>query len=180
MFDMPLREISAHGMIDKIISLGSDLTICELGVCRGHNLRYLLDRAPNISKVYAIDPWLPYDDWCGHMSSQVVESWMHEALRLLEQYDDRITLLKAKSIDSSVYIQDDELDYIFIDGDHSYDATIQDMVTYYSKVKSNGIFSGHDYQLDSVRRAVTEFRENNHISSPLLFADNNVWYWHKD
>lgn len=180
MFNMPLNQISAPGMIDKIVNLGSDLTICELGVCRGHNLRYLLDRAPNISKVYAIDPWVAYDDWCGHMSSQVVESWMHEALTLLEQYDHCITVLKAKSIESSVYIADNELDYIFIDADHSYAATLQDCITFYPKVKSNGIFSGHDYQLDSVKKAVTEFRENNNISSTLCFADNNVWYWYKD
>jgi hypothetical protein len=50
---------------------------------------------------------------------------------------------------------------------------------YYSKVKTGGIFSGHDINLQSVQQAVREFREQNLITNQIQFTDVNVWYWVK-
>lgn len=180
MFSPSLKSISAPGLVDRIVQLGDNVVGCELGVCRGHNLRFLLDRAPNIKTVYAIDPWAPYDDWCGHMDQSTVESWMQEAINLLKDYDSKITVLRAKSSVALNYIDDHTLDYIFIDGDHSYEATKHDLMNAFNKVKAKGLYSGHDWQLESVSRAVTEFRKENNITAELQFTDNNVWFWYKD
>jgi hypothetical protein len=180
MFSPSLTSISAHGLVDRIAQLGDDLTGCELGVCRGRNLRFLLDRVPNIKTVYAIDPWEPYDDWWGRMDRDTVESWMREAIELLKDYDDKITVLRAKSSVALNYIDDDTLDYIFIDGDHSYESTKFDLANSFKKIKSKGLFSGHDWQLESVQQAVNEFRKENSITAELQFTENNVWFWYKD
>jgi hypothetical protein len=53
------------------------------------------------------------------------------------------------------------------------------MENYYPKIKNGCLFSGHDFKLEGVSRAVMEFaiRHNKHIeySSP-----QDVWYWYKD
>jgi hypothetical protein len=180
MFSPNVKSISAPGLVDRIVQLGDDLIGCELGVCKGRNLRFLLDRAPNIKTVYAIDPWEPYDDWCGHMDQTTVESWMRQAVDLLEDYDDKITVLRAKSSVALNYIKDNTLDYIFIDGNHSYESTKFDLENSFKKIKSKGLLSGHDWQLESVQQAVTEFRKENSITADLQFTENNVWFWYKD
>jgi hypothetical protein len=68
---------------------------------------------------------------------------------------------------------------VFIDGDHSYEGVKKDLNNYYSKVKTGGIFSGHDINLQSVQQAVREFREQNLITNQIQFTDVNVWYWVK-
>ncbi len=173
-------QISAPGLVPHIQELGIDLVGCELGVCRGHNLRYLLDRAPNIKKVYAIDPWKSYIDmpW-GVISQEEVDGWKNAAVEILEPYKDKIEVLEMYSTDAVNSIPDNSLDYIFIDGDHSYEAVLRDVRAYWSKVKVGGLFTGHDWILDNVKRAVTEFREENNINTDMKFTDFHVWFWYK-
>jgi predicted O-methyltransferase YrrM len=37
------------------------------------------------------------------------------------------------------------LDFVYIDGDHGYEAVINDITNYSSKVRPGGIIAGHDY-----------------------------------
>lgn len=180
MFTLPLTDISAPGLVDKIHDLGNDIVGCELGVCRGHNLRYLLDRVSSIKTVYAIDPYIEYQEWCGFVNQNQVNEWMNTAVNLLLPHDDKIIFLKTTSNLAKDHIPDLSLDYIFIDGDHSYQSVKTDCINYFPKVKKYGLFSGHDYQLAEVKQAVTEFKIEFDIQTPLQFTDNNVWYWYKD
>jgi hypothetical protein len=44
---------------------------------------------------------------------------------------------------------DEYFDWIYIDTDHSYEVTINELIKYENKVKKNGIIAGHDYILGS-------------------------------
>jgi hypothetical protein len=177
---VPPDQLSAPGLVKHIKELGNDLVGCELGVCRGYNLRYLLDRAPNIKFSYAIDPWMPYHDWCEYVDQARVDSWKAKAVEMLTPWSDKIGVLQMTSAEAAVHIADSSLDYIFVDGDHSYEATVNDCRLYWSKVKPGGIFSGHDWQLPDVCRAVTTFRQEFNITTEIIFTDYNVWFWHKE
>lgn len=173
-------EYSSPGLVEHIAKLGEDLIGCELGVCRGYNLRYLLDRLPNVAVSYAIDPWLAYEDWCGPVPQHEVDQWKYIAYQMLLPLGDRVYILEKNSVDAAEEIQDEILDYVFVDGDHSYEATLRDCGIYWNKVKSGGLFAGHDWQLPAVEQAVTEFRRQNNITTEIQFTDYNVWFWHKD
>lgn len=170
---------SSPGLIPYIEKLGDNLIGCELGVCRGYNLRYLLDRLPNVAVSYAIDPWLPYQDWCGMMTAQIVNGWKAIAYKMLDPLSDRVYIMEKTSEDAAKEILDDILDYIFIDGDHSYEASLRDCQLYWPKVKVGGIFAGHDWQLPEVESAVTEFRKQFNITTEIQFTESNVWFWYK-
>lgn len=172
-------ETSSPGLIPYIEKLGNNLIGCELGVCRGYNLRYLLDRLPNVAVSYAIDPWLAYEDWCGPVYQEQVNEWRAIAYKMLDPLGDRVYILEKNSVDAAEEIADDILDYIFIDGDHSYEASLRDCQLYWSKVKPGGLFSGHDWQLPAVERAVNEFREEFGITTEIQFTESNVWFWYK-
>ena len=84
-----------------------------------------------------------------------------------------------KSDDAVSLFTDDYFDYIFVDGDHSYEATYKDCMNYYSKLRTGGLFMGHDYQLPDVQKAAYDFRGDLHITKEICFGNNNVWYWYK-
>jgi GT2 family glycosyltransferase len=174
-----LKNVSASGLLPYIRQLGNNLVGCELGVCKGFTLRYFLDLAPEISKVYAVDSWTPYMDWWGPITQQMVDGWREYAMRLLGPYIDKIEILEMDSVKASTVIDDYSLDYIFIDGDHSYQAVCIDLSNYYNKVKPGGIFAGHDWHLPDVKQAVNDFRNHFNITNQIHFTESNVWFWYK-
>ena len=62
------------------------------------------------------------------------------------------------SWDVAVYYEDASLDFVFLDGDHSYDGLKKDIIAWLPKVKKGGIICGHDFCLadSGVIQAVTE------------------------
>lgn len=51
----------------------------------------------------------------------------------------------------------ESLDFIFIDADHTYESVSKDLRGWHPKIKIGGIIAGHDYNWDSVKKAVDEF-----------------------
>jgi hypothetical protein len=55
-----------------------------------------------------------------------------------------VTPLRMTSFEASEIIKDNFFDFIFIDGDHTYEIVKQDILNFSKKLKSNGILCGHD------------------------------------
>jgi hypothetical protein len=54
------------------------------------------------------------------------------------------------------------------------------MQNYYSKVKSGGIFAGHDYSISQVNSALLEFLLSQDISlSEVVLLANDSWFFYK-
>jgi hypothetical protein len=180
MYPLEHHQVSAYGLVPYIQKLGPNLVGCELGVCRGHNLRYLLDLAKNVKLSYAIDPYTSYiDEPWGLISQEEVTGWKNTAIEVLKDCGDRVKFLEMTSIEATKHIPDNSLDYIFIDGDHNFQPVLDDCRAYWTKVKPGGIFAGHDWILDNVKRAVGQFREEKQITSEIQFTKSQVWFWHK-
>ena len=52
--------------------------------------------------------------------------------------------------------QDGSLDFVFIDGQHTYEAVCEDIDAWLSKVKPGGVLAGHDHRYPPVAKAVAE------------------------
>jgi hypothetical protein len=68
---------------------------------------------------------------------------------------------------------EEAVDFVYIDGNHSYDAVKQDIMLYYPLIKNNGLIGGHDYTpyTESVMRAVNEFAEEAKLELHTVFPD---------
>ena len=66
--------------------------------------------------------------------------------------------IKGWSTDKAVIAKiPDELDFIFVDGDHTADAVYADAVTYWPKLRSGGRMAFHDSTWDSVKEGIARF-----------------------
>jgi len=170
---------SAQGMIPVIKSLGENLRCIEIGISSGRNAAYFLQECVNIDKIIGVDPYLPFQDWDIFVTQELQDKIYKMMEEFIQPYQDRFELIKNKSDQAAYLFEDEAFDYVFVDGDHSYEVTKKDCQLYYSKVKPGKIFGGHDWQLRSVQNAVFEFRIERGIDNPILFENNSVWYWYK-
>ena len=53
--------------------------------------------------------------------------------------------MRMTSMEAAQQVEDGSLDFVFIDGDHRFDAVMMDISLWAPKVRKGGIVSGHDY-----------------------------------
>jgi hypothetical protein len=82
----------------------------------------------------------------------------------MEPVLDSVNVLEMDSLTASKMYEDNSLDFIFIDAAHDYESVKQDINSWFSKVKNDGIFAGHDAFYPPVAKAVQEFASEKQVS----------------
>lgn len=137
----------------------------EIGVMRGEYSAELLTRIPNCH-LFCIDPWSTYE-----FSHRTVESQKNNhaiTLRRLKPFidEDRCTIMRTTSEEAVVDFADGGLDFVFIDGDHTFDHAVMDIICWSRKVRSGGMVAVHDYipmRRGGVMKAVDAYTHCHHI-----------------
>ncbi len=96
-------------------------------------------------KMFAIDPWMAYQGAGRTQQEQERQNFLFgHAQRTLAPYKD-CEIIRSTSMDALKYFEDGSLDFVYIDGDHSFKHIAADIEEWTKKVKKGGIVSGHDY-----------------------------------
>jgi hypothetical protein len=117
----------------------------EIGVSKGKFSKHVCRTIRDV-KLYGIDPWDAYDGYVerkGERGQQTLNRHYEEAKGRLAPYD--CELIKAYSLDAVKQFEDNSLDFVFIDANHSFEYAVDDMAAWSKKVRPGGIVSGHDY-----------------------------------
>ena len=126
----PYDWVSVKGLAPYIKRLGENIVGVEIGTCRAESTSFLLDKCPNILMLYTIDPYKAYEDWNGEINQNVIDKFMMIAQENLKEYDERVQMIRETSSNAASKIKTvtnkEEFDFIFVDGDHSYEATYAD------------------------------------------------------
>ena len=104
----------------------------------------------------------------GKVHSRTVVPIKDKAKLNLNLWEDKTELIYEDSKTAHSFIEDESLDFVYIDGDHSYEGAKSDIELYYSKVKQNGLIAGHDYENEDIIKAVKELLEDKGIE---IFSD---------
>lgn len=165
---------SVVGILDIIKSFSGNLIGCEIGVCLGNSTEYLLRNVYNIEKLYAVDNYPELIDWNGTNLSRERQDLLKKYARdKLLKYDN-VELIYESSTEFSRKLYQESLDFVFIDGDHSFNGVYLDFVNYFPLVKRGGIFSGHDINLNEIRTALQKFLGERF--NDIVTVGNNGWY----
>ena len=131
----------------------------EIGVRLGRFSQCLLDANPDLM-LYCIDPWGQY-----HGVPQARQDRLYrQAVERLTPYN--VKILRKSSMDALADIEDESLDFVYIDGNHTFDYCCPDIIFWSRKVKSGGIVACHDYlpfRWNGVIQAVDSYTHCHHI-----------------
>lgn len=173
----PSDKCSGYGLIDLLKDKGQ-IEGLEIGCAEGDTTEFLLKSLPEL-KLCGVDPYVDYIDWNGNSLNKLNEKFVNTMNRM-KSYDERFRLIRKFSDDAIGDFEDESLDFIFIDGLHTYDQVKKDMENFYPKLKKGGLFSGHDYfNIKEVRDAVREFAIQQELKT-IHSTEFDVWYWWKN
>jgi len=116
----------------------------------------------DIKKLYLIDPYDTSRKIAGININDNTEL-INYSKKNLSEYKDKIEFIYKHSFVAIDNMKDEELDFVYIDGDHTYDGIKSDIELYYKKVKLGGLIGGHDFENKDVTKAVYEFFDNLNI-----------------
>lgn len=169
----PLNQLIKDWLLEK-----KDLVGIQIGSYAGESTE--LFTKSNVFKIfYAIDPWIMnYDPHDGTGNSN---------LPLAEQEFDKrfkdnliVKKIKLKSNEAVTQFKDNSIDFIYIDGCHTYESVKQDLQLYVPKIKVGGIIAGHDYggtgHIAGVKIAVDEYFK----TTPLKTYSDRSWVYIKN
>jgi len=175
-----------------IINKNNYKIVAELGIGYGTHARYILTHNKDIQKLILIDPMKFYenDAFADDVQSKIQYQNMNNFDRLYELINqdlsfekDKYTWIRKESGQiTNEDIQDNYLDAIFIDGDHSYNAVINDLTKFWPKVRSGGQILGDDYYMHQVARAVNDFSNKIGVKFDLLYKQGTqhpIFRFHK-
>lgn len=130
----------------------------EIGTGYGDFTIELLDNV-DIRKIYTIDAYTKWKDVRIKGPPKVRNSSKiyKVALNRLRCYNN-VELIRENSNLAHQYIPND-IDFLYIDGNHTYNFVRDDILYYYQKIKNEGIIGGDDYghHFQGVKYAVDEF-----------------------
>jgi hypothetical protein len=158
-FPRPFERLSKQRDKKKLIG-------AEIGVCGGEHAISLL-KTLDIDKLYLIDPYTMYEEYTegqkhyGKDQRKLSETEI-AAKKILSEHESKIVWIKELSSDAVNFIVE-ELDFVYIDGNHAESFVMADIQNYYPLVKNGGLIGGHDFyngfqtEHDGVVNAVIEW-----------------------
>lgn len=152
----------------------------EVGVFEGDTSWRLIDMLPSLKCLFCIDIWVYNEDFYNASPNKrgriATADWdsVQKVFKknVIDRFPFNVCAMKMPSLSASSLIKDGSLDFVFIDANHSYIWTKEDIEIWTPKIKNGGIIAGDDFvdkPLYGVKQAVREsFKEFKLI--------NKIWY----
>ncbi|QNJ01754.1 class I SAM-dependent methyltransferase [Synechococcus sp. PROS-U-1] len=179
-----------YDCVDRLIKLTNAQVVLEIGVAYGLHAEHLLERFPALI-YYGIDPFKAgYDPNDGfvrdvHMAYKDIneqismDNLYKDVTKSINQnYPIRSCITRATLSECSNLFPKEFFDFIFIDGDHRYEAVKKDLNNSLALVKKNGVLAGDDYDWQDVAKAVDIFASEHDLKIDFINGENGhkIWY----
>lgn len=146
--------------------------VCEIGAWRGKSAYVLGTALKNKNGVlYSVDPFNGEGDSASqdsyrHTMSQMSETLLEDFEQTIKKYglENNVNAIPFLSEEARPKFSEDHIDFLFIDGNHEYDAVKKDYKLWSSLIPSGGKIALHDVSavhVDGPRRVMRECIENN-------------------
>ena len=185
--DIP-ELVGAEGLAHLFAELKFENGV-EIGTDQGEYAEVLLRTIPYLD-LTCVDPWKKeaYEQGYQPESNEPQEYFdkrYQETINRLEKYyylkslAPRAHIYKMKSLEALEYFADNSLDFVYIDGNHDFLNTTQDIHYWTKKVRPGGIVSGHDFvkypsrKFNHVQKVVRAYTQSYHFLPVFLVTPTN-------
>jgi hypothetical protein len=155
----------------------------EVGVLHGLFSKTILDTWKG-RKLHLVDLWAEYDEYDESFHDH--EKNFSIAMENLSPYKNKIQIHRDFSSKVASQFEDESLDFVYLDANHSYDGCLEDLIAWYPKLKIGGLFCGDDYHpgdvmdyngsMFGVTKAVQEFSEQKRKNVSIDWTGD--WFFH--
>lgn len=151
-----------HGTRSHLAELFAELRFlvgAEIGTRDGTFSKILCEKNPAVH-LYCVDPWAAYST----RTQERMDKFYEEAKKNLTGLP--CNLVRKPSLEAVNEFPDNELDFVYIDGNHLFDHAIRDIIEWSSKVREGGIIAVHDYDPfvgNDVIKAVDAYTQSHDI-----------------
>jgi len=142
----------------------------ELGSWKGMSAAFMAVELINASKDIKFDC---IDIWAdgGYLEDGTQDLFgvdlMNRFLDNVKPVAHKINAIRSDSAEAAKNYPDQSIDFVFIDGDHSYNGCRRDIEAWLPKVKDGGVLAGHDYGWhEPIRTAVKDIFGEGNFSDP--------------
>lgn len=129
-------------MAEVLAELGAR-NIVEVGVCDGTYSKVLCDANPN-AQIFGVDPFIPHKGYRDYTRKSTIDAYHQKAIDALSGYPN-YRFIEKFSMEAVEDFPDNVLDAVYIDANHDFQNTTNDIVEWSKKLKPGGILYGHDY-----------------------------------
>jgi len=118
----------------------------EIGVLRGEFSEHILKNWEG-EKLYLIDAWRHFKGVIdiNNATPEGHGDNLLETLSKVYSYGERATLIRELSVEAAKFFPDGYFDFVYLDANHTHKSVIEDLNSWYPKVKVGGYIMGHDY-----------------------------------
>ena len=113
----------------------------EIGVKKGEHGLLMMACKPKY--LYLIDVWDKLEGSYGGTNAPTL--WYEDVKRKFKDYNNVKIIKDYSDKAAKEWFKDDYLDFVYIDGDHSYEGVKKDLEAYDKKIKDDGFIIGHDF-----------------------------------
>jgi len=169
-FIKPLQKKSEILQLLKYLKMNKPKTLLEIGTFSGGTLFLFTRIAANDATIISID--LPEGHYGGGYPK--LKEPLYKSFKLPNQ---NIILLRCDSHDNKTLLKVKQLlnrkqiDFLFIDGDHSYNGVKKDFEMYHPLVNENGLIAFHDIVIHYQDKTVGVFKFWNEIKKKYNFEE---------
>jgi hypothetical protein len=138
----------------------------EIGVLHAENAYSIMTNLP-MKTLYLIDPYEMYEDDINKYQDR--ERDFEIAQQRMKPFGDTVEFIREPSeVAYKEFLPGPYkpiVDFVYIDGNHTYDYVKRDIELYYPLIKSGGVIGGHDFRADCIGlcNAVIEFAKKNNL-----------------
>jgi len=131
--------------------------LVELGVYQGDFAEKLLKHCDSIKRYYMIDPWRHLDNWNkpANKEDDIFEQFLSETISKTDFAADKRVILRGKTTEVVDKIRDADLDFAYIDGDHTLKGIAIDLIRLFPKIRDGGWIGGDDFSKTVWQHATT-------------------------
>jgi len=148
-----MRPDGFAGLESIIEMLDTNCVMAEIGCYYGEST-LMWASSEKITKIYAIDPWQDFYDINDGASQKGNMAEVEKTFDENTSAINKIIKVKQKSLEAAQHIENNSLNFVYLDGSHKYEDVVNDIITWIPKIKKGGILAGHDIMWRDVALAV--------------------------
>ncbi len=116
----------------------------EIGVERALYSEVLLRANPKAT-IYLVDPWRAHRAYRDHTSQSKLTVFHELAQERLRPFGKRARVMRSMSMDAVLRFRHGDLDFAYLDANHTFDFVMLDLIEWSKRVRPGGIVAGHDF-----------------------------------